>query len=294
MGHKRITTILTAAVLAVTFSGCGNEPEPEVATPAAAVVEETSAAEPAEGAESTEAAPTTEDTTEDPTTEEPTTEESTTETSAPPTTEEAAPTTGEEPAPGGDELPTTVEEYAAAYLAAGMNGDQELLERMGTDEALQASVTWTERDWEWDGPTIREGESGIVFAEYLGEGPNGLSLKIDRAAAETGAEDAVLSGELGDAQPEMTPEEYADEVVRLWPLDGAVWTGRYVAEEVVETLAAQPADGIWERTDSTEDGGSMLVTYANAESGRTLVLTVDIAAVEARHDHAVIAADFKD
>lgn len=195
------------------------------------------------------------------------------------------------------DLPTTVEGYAAAYLEAGYAGNQELLERMGTDGAIEQSVTWIGQPDNWERSNLREVGGGIVWVEYLGEGRNGLSLEIDRAAAEAGAEDAVLSGELGDALPATTPEEYADEVVRLWPQDDAVWTGLYATEDVVEVLAAEPADGTWDRTDTTEESdGTVLVTYTNVESGRQLILTVDVAIVEARQMEvpAVIAAEVRD
>lgn len=52
------------------------------------------------------------------------------------------PPDGELPGPD-DPLPTTVEEYARTFLTAGMAGDGELLARMGTDGAVEASVTWT-------------------------------------------------------------------------------------------------------------------------------------------------------
>ncbi|WP_256839336.1 hypothetical protein [Ornithinimicrobium faecis] len=305
MVQKRITTILTAAVLAVTFSGCGTEAEPEVDSPSVAEAEETSAPETEESTETAEAAPTTEDAAEDTATEEPSTEEPTTETSAPPTTEdtdepsseEAAPTTEAEPepAPGGNELPTTVEEYADAYLAAGMGGDEELLERMGTDEAVQASVTWT---WlEWTGAKVRDGSSeGVVWVSYVGTGHQdnvyGLSLEVDRAAAEAGEDDAVLSGEAGDAMREHTPEEYADELVRLWQAGSQSYLV-FLTGGAAGVLEAEPTGGTWERTESTEGGEAALVTYANAETGRELLLTVNIADVEARAQQAVIAAEFQ-
>ncbi|WP_114907800.1 hypothetical protein [Ornithinimicrobium murale] len=195
--------------------------------------------------------------------------------------------------PGPDDpLPTTVEEYAAVYLAAGLAGDEALLERMGTDGAVEASVTWTGLSWLPE-PQVSEAESGEALVRYLAEGPYGLTLRIDRAAAESGAEDAVLHGETGDATEAMTSEEYADLVVELfrsWPEDYSM--GVYATERVQDELTQVPSQVTWERTGSVEDGDHVLVTYLDAESGNELVLTVDRALVEARDYYAVVAVEF--
>lgn len=295
MGHKRITTILTAAVLAVTFSGCGNEPEPEVATPAAAVVEETSAAEPAEGAESTEAAPTTEDTTEDPTTEEAATEEAATE-EAPPEeapTEEAAPVTdrAQEPAPAGDELPTTMKEYAQAFVDAGQSSDQELLERMGTAEALRPLPNWKVGNWQE--PHVEE-RAGRVWLTFLGEGVNALHMEVDADVIEAGGDDGVLSAEVIDVTPAWTPQEYAAELIRMWVEADGAYMSLYATADVEQTLSNEPGEQGWTQTGSAAEGEHVLVTYTHGETGHQLVLTVDVALVERRENQAVVDAEFVD
>lgn len=290
MAPKRLTTILITAVLATVFSGCGNDSEESDVQAPPSAAEETPSSAPEQSVETIEAEPSTGEATE-----ETTTEDSSETSEAAPSSEEAAPTSGDGPAPSDDELPTTVEEYAEAYLAAGMNGDQEMLERMGTDEAVRASVTWTELDW--SGGSVREGLSeGEVFVSYVGTGHRdnvyGLSLRIDRAAAEAGEDDAVLAGETGNAMPEHTPEEYADEMLRYWQA-GEGYHRPHVTSEVARTLEGEPTDGTWERSEATEDGEDVLLTYTNAETGRELVLTVSVPVVEARAEQAVIGAEFR-
>ena len=114
--------------------------------------------------EATDAAPTEADATEEAPTEAAPTETDPTE---PVTTDgPESPESSELPGPD-DPLPTTVEEYAETYLRAGMAGNQALLERMGTDGAIEASVTWVDLEWDLQSPTIREDEAGEVLVDYL-------------------------------------------------------------------------------------------------------------------------------
>lgn len=233
--------------------------------------------------EATDAAPTEADATEEAPTEAAPTETDPTE---PVTTDgPESPESSELPGPD-DPLPTTVEEYAETYLRAGMAGNQALLERMGTDGAIEASVTWVDLEWDLQSPTIREDEAGEVLVDYLSDGPNGLTLRIDRAAAESGAEDAVLHGETGDAVPAISAEEYADEVVRILPNRGP-----YASPEANDVLQLVP-EGAWERTGSTEQDGNLLVTYEQAGVEGVLTLTVDLGIAEAREFYGVVDATY--
>ncbi|USQ81533.1 hypothetical protein [Ornithinimicrobium faecis] len=221
-------------------------------------------------------------------------EEATTEQVTEEATTEDATTEGEVadielPGPN-DPLPTNVEDYVRVYLAAGMAGDDALLERMGTDGAVEASVTWTNLSLLLDDVRVSEGvEEGTDIAWVLAEGPFGVSVTVDHAAALAGADDAVLHGESGDAPARLTVEQYADLGVESW-VGG--WAGIQAAPDAETVLDQVPIDGDWVRSGSSADGEVVLVTYVNDTVEGELVLTVDPALVELREYQAIVDASF--
>ena len=206
-------------------------------------------------------------------------------TTAPPETE--APET-EVPA-ASDPLPTTVEDYARAFVAAGMAGDEEALARMGTEGAVEASVTWTDLSWLLEEPTVSDGDGEGVVVRFFTEGPDAVVLNLDREAVEAGADDGVLHGERTDAPELMTPEEHADLTIEMW---GVGYAGMYAAEEAVLVLDQVPTGGTWSRTGTTAEGDLLLVTYESGTSDGVLTLTVDPQLVQEREFRAVVDAQF--
>lgn len=235
---------------------------------------------------------TTEQVTDEATTEADATEEATAEPTEEATTEattEADPGTIELPRPN-DPLPTTIEDYVRVYLAAGNAGDDAVLARMGTDEAVASSVTWTHLSLLLEDVRVSEGaDEGESNVDVLAEGPSGVTLTVDRATVEAGGDDGVLRGEQIDAPARMSLEEYADVAVETWVIGAP---GIYAAVDAVSVLDQVPTDGSWERTGSSKDGEVMLVTYENDTVEGELVLTVDPVLVELREYGAVVDASF--
>lgn len=204
--------------------------------------------------------------------------------------------TGESPsseggAPGeGDALPTSVEEYARAFVNAGMAGDDALLERMGADSAVQASVTWTSLSLLVDDPRVIDTGENVVHVIFFAEGPYAVPFSLDRSAVEAGAGDGVLHGEQQDAPANMSVEDYADRALEAGT--GSSVGVMYTTEDVDRVLKQLPTDETWLRSGSSDDGDLVLVTYQNDAVDGDLVLTVDRALVEERQWRAVVAAEF--
>lgn len=268
----RITTILTAALLAVTVAACDTEEEPEVQSSSAAADEPASVETISDAAETTEAAAPTED-------------------DAPVATEPATEEAVQEPAPAGDELPSTIKEYAQAFVDAGQSGDQELLERMGTAEALKPLPNW--RVGNWQEPHVEE-RTGRVWLTFLGDGTFALHMEVDADVIEAGGDDGVLSAEVIDVTPAWTPQEYAAQLVRMWVEADGAYMSLYATADVEQTLSNEPGEQGWAQTGSAAEGGHVLVTYTHGETGRQLVLTVDTLLVERREHRAVVDAEFAD
>lgn len=189
----------------------------------------------------------------------------------------------------GDPLPTTVEEYARVFIAAGMAGDEDLLARMGTDGAVEASVTWTDQSWLLEEATVSDSGTDGVQVQFFAEGPYQMVLNLDREAVEAGADDGVLHGEATDAVELMTAEEYADLTIEMW---GIGYAGLYATDDVERVLDGVPTDGTWERTGAAAEGDVLLVTYENEAVDGVLVLTVDPHLVEIREYDAVVNAQY--
>lgn len=228
------------------------------------------------------------------------TEEATTEATDEATTDAGEETTtdagtGQIELPGPDDpLPTTVEDYATVFVMAGQAGDEQLLERMGTDSAVEASVTWTELPLLLDDVQVTEGpREGVDIVWVLAEGPLGVTISVDRAAAAAGLDDAVLHGESTDAAPNRTPEGYADVVVGEGLNRGTDLSavGVYLTTEAMESLSTVPRGGTWERTGSRDEGDTVLVSYTNLHTGSELVLILDPAVVETGEFQGVVGVD---
>lgn len=242
-----------------------------------------------EAATETGPEPTTEQAADEPTTESP--GEETTEATDEATTEERG--IGMELPGPDDPLPTSVEGYARVFLLAGLAGDEQVLERMGTDSAVEASVTWTHLAPHLSDPVVSDLGSGEVQVVYATDDPVAASFRLDRATVEAGADHGVLHGEQIDAAPKRTPEEYADVVVGNGLNTGTDLSavGVYLTTEAEESLSTVPRGGTWERTGSREEGDTVLVSYTNLQTGSELVLILDPAIVEVGEFQGVVGVD---
>lgn len=186
-------------------------------------------------------------------------------------------------------IPSSVEDYASAFVSAAGTGDQEFLERLGTDEAVASAENWS--GFAFGGPEVSDGDDETTArVTFPGEDGVDLVVTVDRELAESASEDAVLEALLDGGLPEMSVEDYADSFVLAFGEGDAETMGYYATDEVVDELRDAGGPG-WSRTDTQEEGSQVIVTYEDADDGRTLTLTVDAEMVAAREYQAIIAAE---
>lgn len=92
-------------------------------------------------------------------------------------------------------IPTTVEDYAQAFVNAAKEDDTDYLDQLGTDEAVASIPEW--RDLDLGATEVSDGpDEGTALVQFFSDGGVSLGVVVDVELAETGAEDAVLSAEV--------------------------------------------------------------------------------------------------
>lgn len=92
-------------------------------------------------------------------------------------------------------IPTTVEDYASAFINAAKEDDTEYLNQLGTDEAVASVPEW--RDLDLGASEVSDGpEEGTALVQFFSDGGVSLGVVVDVELAETATEDAVLSAEI--------------------------------------------------------------------------------------------------
>lgn len=262
MTWRKVSSILTATLLAATVSACSGGDADETPPP------------PTEG-------------------EIPEQQTVTQEATEAPTTDEATAT-----ASGDDDAAAAIQDYADAFVEASDSGDQAALEQMATAEALDQVDTWAGQGYEWGDPQLVDDvQPGQVLVAYPVAGEDALTLQVilDPEAVAAGEDQAVLVAEVVEGLPPMTPAEYADQLVlENWPTAADDYTV-YAMDNITALLAEESPEG-WEQTDVSdgEDEWEKKVTYTRASDGQQLVVTVSTDAAENGFPLGVTDAEFLD
>lgn len=92
-------------------------------------------------------------------------------------------------------IPTTVEDYASAFVNAAKEDDTEFLDQLGTDEAVASVPEW--RDLDLGATEVSDGpDQGTAVVQFFSDGGVSVVVVVDVELAESGSEDAVLSAEM--------------------------------------------------------------------------------------------------
>lgn len=266
MVSTRLTTVLAAATLTVTLTGCGTDDQPEVNNqpPEQASA---SAGAPADPAPSTEA---------------PTDDE------AP--TSEAADPTGETPQ---EDLPTEPTAYGDAFVQAWVDQDQELLEQLAGPDVLANMETWNGQGWTQ--VDVIEEEHNALIIQYTDEQNLELEIWVQGAIAEKGEPHGVVSASVTEG-PYPIPDTVKDYATAFVNAAGGDAEDREYLERLSTPEAAAEAqdwvsDFVWGVPEVSDgpDANTARVTFPG-DSDVELVVLVDIELAESASEDAVLSA----
>jgi len=192
-------------------------------------------------------------------------------------------------------IPSSAEDYAAAFVNAAGTGDEEYLERLGSDTAINSVDVWG--DFVWGTSEVSDDlEDGVAVVTFAGEDDVVLRVLVDRELAEAAAPDAVINALMDGGLPEMGIEDYTLAFVLALAEGDPVVMRYYGTEEVVDAVVGQlgtDGGGDWSRTGVEEHGDQVVVTYADVVSGAELVLTVDVETVAAHDYEGIVAVEVR-
>ena len=203
-----------------------------------------------------------------------------------------------------DGLPTETLEYADAFVRAWGLGDRDDASRFATPTTVSSLFAMDPRggsSWARDGE-VDQGERTQV--RYTGDDDMVLYVLVDRAAAQSGAGDAVVGASLeyeydpGEESagisdttvPETSVATYCDALVRAWGAGEEGTAEKYATRTAMDGLFGDhgTAGGSgWSRT-SSDDWSA---TYTNTD-GSTLTLFVNSVSVESGLGDGVYYAEF--